>query len=311
MSNETSQSTSTAPAEVESTETTENTEESGESTEETADVAADLKETKKPEEKKKNLKKFKLKVDGKDLEEEVDLDNEEYIVRNLQLSKVAQKRMAEHAELQKNIEAFFTEFKKNPRAILADPDLGIDMKKLVAEYVESEMAEEKKTPEQREKEKLENALKEKEEALTKKEEEFKQKELERLTQTAYEEYDRKINDAIEASDLPKNQYTLKKVVDYMLVGLNEGLDVEPADVLPLVREEMHNDLKQMFAVMPDELIENLIGKDVIGRIRKKNVAKAKTLPPNTQVLDTGNTAAKTEKSKNKQSYKDFFRSLGE
>jgi hypothetical protein len=88
--------------------------------------------------------------------------------------------------------------------------------------------------------------------------------------------------------------------------------VTPEDVIPLVRDEMHGDLQEMFKVLPVETIEALLGDQVINNLRKKRVAKAqeaqkKVAKP--QIPDSGKSAkdANTEKAKEKISYKDFFK----
>jgi hypothetical protein len=70
---------------------------------------------------------------------------------------------------------------------------------------------------------------------------------------------------------------------------------------------MQNDLKEMFAIMPDEVIEALVGKDVINRIRKKSIAKAKAQPPvpvKSAVKDVGSQPQK--QAAEKIDYKKFF-----
>ncbi len=126
----------------------------------------------------------------------------------------------------------------------------------------------------------------------------------------YERYDTLISKAIETSDLPKSPYVVKKIADYMLLGLNEGIDVSPEDVLPLVRDEIQNDLREMFAVMPDEVIEKIVGKDVFNRVRKKNVAKAKSAPQpvKSAIKDTGaaSKASASSSDAQKKTFRDFF-----
>jgi hypothetical protein len=273
-----------------------------------ADVSADP----KPAEAKKEasrIKKLKLKVDGKDFEEEVNLDDDDYLTKQLQLAKAAQKRMGEYATLEKQVKAFLEELKSNPRKVLSDPNIGIDVKQLAASIIEEEIENSKKTPEQLEREKLQTRLQELEEERKKEKEDFQTKEFDRLQQQAYERYDVQMSQALEKSDLPKSPYIIKKMADYMLMGLTEGLDVTPEDVLPLVREEMQSDLKQMFAVMPDEVIEGIVGKDVFNRIRKKNITKGKAppTPVKSAVKDTGGTNKSEAKGADKkQTFRDFF-----
>jgi hypothetical protein len=266
-----------------------------------------------PEAKKeveRQMRKLKLKVDGRDIEEEFDPNDDEYLVRNLQLAKASQKRMQEKAELEKDIRGFFEELKKNPRKVLADPSIGLDMKKIAAEILEEEIANSQKSPQQLEKEKLENELKDIKAEREKEKEDGKKKEFERLQNEAYERYDVLMSQAIEASELPKTPYVVKKMADYMLLGLQNNIDLSPQDIIPIVREEMKEDLKEMFKVMPEDAIEELIGKDTLNKIRKKNLAKAKnapvTQPSSKMTQDTGTKAKDAKSDAPKKSYRDFF-----
>lgn len=279
--------------------------------EEAADLSADPKAAPKAEPKKeeKKKKKLKLKVDGKDFEEEFDPDDDAYLTKQFQLAKMGQKRAQQHSELEKEVNQLIQDLKKNPRKILSDPNIGVDLKELAAQIIQEDIENSQKSPEQLEKEKLQQELESLKSERQKEKEEGQAKELERLQEQAYEKYDMQMSQALAKSDLPKSPYVIKKIADYMLLGLQEGLDVTPEDVLPLVREEMTTDLKEMFAAMPEEVVEQLVGKDVINKIRRKNLAKAKEKPPVAKTQDVGATS--TEKKDDdghtkKLSYKTFF-----
>lgn len=269
------------------------------------------KEEKKAE--AKRIKRLKLKVDGKEYDEElpfeIDEKDSEWMIKQLQLSKVSQKRMQEHSQLEKDVVAFIEELRNNPRKALSNPEFGIDVKKLAAEIIENEIENSKKTPEQIKAEKLEEELRALKAEREEESKSHKQRELERLQAEAYERYDTQVSQALEKSDLPKSPYVVKKMADYMLMALEEGHDVSPQDVLPLVREEILNDVKDMFAVMPEEVLEGIIGKDVVNRLRKKNLAKVKAgkpaTPVNSSIKDTGGAKSET-KAVEKQSFKNFF-----
>lgn len=257
---------------------------------------------------KRNLKKLKLKVDGKEIEEEIDLDNEEYLTKQIQLAKAAQKRMSEYAQLEKEVKTFVEELRKNPKKILADPNIGIDIKQLAAQIIEEEIENSKKSPEQIEKEALQRELEEMKSAREREKEELRQRELERLQEQEFQRYDMLMTQALEKhSDLPKSPYVVKKMADYMLLALEKGMDVSPEDVIPLVRDEIREDLKQMFAVLPEDVVEQIVGKEKINGIRKKNLAKAKAAALPKQPVDTGASSEKSEaKPGEKKSFKDFF-----
>lgn len=266
---------------------------------------------------KKMLKSLRIKVDGREMDEELpfeipdDEETVEWMKRNLQMSKMGAKRAQEYSTLEKEVKSFIDELRKNPRKILSDPNIGIDVKKLAAEVIEEEIENSQKSPEQLEREKLERELKDLKEQREREKEEAKQREFDRIQQESFERYDMLIGQALEKSDLPKSPYVVKKIADYMLLGLQNGIDVNPTDVLPIIREELQDELKDMFAVMPEEVIEQIIGKDVFTRVRKKNIAKAKSakapLTAQNVASDTGVTSKpKEEKPAQKQSIKDFF-----
>lgn len=256
---------------------------------------------------KKQLKKFKLKVDGEEFEEEIDLSDEAAIIKKLQLAKVSQKRMSENAQIRKEIEQFIQDLRKDPKSVLSDPDLNVDLKALAKSIVEEEIENSRKTPEQIKAEQLEKELKKLKDEREKEKKESEARELQRLQDQEYERYDMLMSQALEKSDLPKSPYVVKKMADYMLLGLQNNVDVSPEDIIPLVRDEIQNDLKEMFAVLPDEVVEKLIGKDKINSLRKKNLAKAKA-NVSTKPKDVGQ---KTEEKKEvddsqKKTFKQFF-----
>lgn len=275
-----------------------------------------------PEEKAaaiKYLSKLQLKVDGKVLEEELPFDIPEdpevvkWMTSQLQLAKMAQNRAREKSNLEKDVEQFFGALRKDPRSVLLDPSLGLDMDKIVQEYMEQKIQDSQKSPEQLEKEKLEKEIKKIREEREKEKEEFQKKELERLQEQEFNRYDNLMSKALESSDLPKSPYVVKKIADYMLLGLENGFDVNPEDVLPMVKEEIYDDLKSMFQVMPSEVIEKVLGKDIVGKIRKSNIQKVRSAggPSKPAPSDTGNSellkSAKPAEPQKKMSIKDFLK----
>lgn len=278
-------------------------------------------ETKKEQEKaekelKKAIKKLQLKIDGKEVVEELPFELpddpavKEYMTRQLQLAKMAHQRANQYSTLDKEVRSFINELRANPEKVLADPAFGVDLKAFATKIIEQEIEQSKKTPEQIEKEKLETELKRLQAERETEKKELQEKQLQLLEQQEYERYDREMTEVLSASDLPKSPYVVKKMADYMLLALENGMkDVSPKDILPLVREEIHKDIKEMFGIMPEDVIEGMIGKDTIGKLRKRNVAKAKEAPPvpvQKAVTDIGKTEAKKEAAK-KMSYREFFR----
>jgi hypothetical protein len=224
----------------------------------------------------KKIKKLKLKVDGEEFEEEVDLDNDEYLVRQLQLAKMAQKRAQAYSQLEKEVTDFINQLRSNPKKALASDIVGLDVKKLAAEIIEEEIERSQKSPEALEKERLEEELKQLKEERERENEERRKRELAERQQKEFERYDMLFEKALKGTDLPKTPYVVKRMADWMLLGLENGIELEPQEVANLIRDEMQQDLNQMFELMPEEVIEKFIGEKNFERVRKKKLAAAKS-----------------------------------
>jgi hypothetical protein len=226
---------------------------------------------------------------------------------------MGQSKAQEYSQLEKEVKSFIEELRKNPKKVLNDPTIGIDIKQLAASIIEEEIENSQKSPEQLEKEKLQAELKAMKDEQEKEKEERKTRDFERLQQQEFERYDMQMTQALDKHpDLPKSPYIVKKMADYMLMGLNQGIDVTAEDVIPLVKQELQDDLREMFAVMPEDVIEAIVGKDVISKLRKKSVAKGRAGVVPGKVADTG--APKADKDgkkevKEKMDFKTFFGNL--
>lgn len=282
-----------------------------------AEIAEEAAAAPATEAEKKRLKKLKIKYNGKETEEELPFeidDNPEYIdymQRKLQLAKMGQQKAQEHATLQNQVSQFIQELKKNPRKALANPNIGVDLKQLAAEILQEEIENSQKSPEVLEKEKLEAKLKALEDERKQEKEQFRQAELQRLTDEAYERYDTAIDQALTGAKIPKSPYALKKMADYMILALDNNIDISPKDLVPIIEDEVMNDMKEMFSAMPAEALVDFVGKEVFDKMRKHNLSKPRKAAANPAIqkksVDVGQTKAEPKKDTGvKQSYKDFF-----
>lgn len=282
------------------------------SSEEASEVKAkDPKElAKAKKEIEKRIKKLKLKVDGKEIEEEVNLDDDEYLTRQLQMAKMGQKRAQEKAELEGEFRKFFQALQSDPMELLSK-EFNMNPEELIEAYINKQLEHAKKTPEQIEREKLETELRSLREEREKEKQTLQQKELERLQQQEFERYDMLMEQALNKSGIPRNPYYVKKIADLMLVGISAGMDVVPEDVIPLVKEEMETDLKEILQAMPEEAVEALLGEQTINKLRKRRVAKAqetKKALGDKKIVETGKSSKteKDDKGDTKINYRNFF-----
>lgn len=261
-------------------------------------------------EKQRLIKKFKLKVHGKEIDEEIDLENEEDLTRRFQLAKAAQVKMQESHELRKAAEQFIEMLRTNPRRVLTDPNIGVDLKALAQDIINEEIENASKSPEQLEKEKLQRELEELREKYKKDEEDRKNREFERLQAEQEEKIQSDIEVALKSSELPKTPYTVRKMAEMMMLALENNIDLSPKDIVPLLRKQMLGDIKELFSASSDDVLEEILGKDNISRLRKRTVSKVKqqqVAQTANSVKPTGADAKKPEpKEEKKMSLKDFL-----
>jgi len=260
----------------------------------------------------KRIRELKLKVHGEEFTEELPFEIEEdpevveYLTKQLQLSKAAQRAMQEKSTFEKQVGQFFQDMKSNTKAKLIE--LGIDPKEFAAQVIEEEIKKAQMSPEQLKQMELEQELARLREEAKSKEEQFNQRELERVRAIEFEKIDNQMTQALDRSDLPKKPYVVRKIAEYMLYGANNGIDLSPEDVLPLVRQDLLGDLQEIINTLPEDKAEEFIGKEVLNRFRKKNLAKAKQTPASVKssIRDVGGNVKSEPKSADKVDYKKFF-----
>ena len=256
-----------------------------------ANAEAAKKETK---EQKAAKKKYKIKVDKAEEELEFDPNNDEEVTKHLQMSRAASKRMQEAAELRKIALEFIDDLKKNPRKVLADPSIGVDIKKLAQEIMNDEMKEMEKSPEQREREKLQKELEEYKNKAKEQEEAYKKAEFERLQAEHERVLESEISAALDIGGVPKTPRTVARMAEMMMIALQNGIDLGPKDVIGLVKNNTMSEFKEIVTALSDDQLEDFLGKEVLGRLRKKNIAKAKAAQTAGQVKPTGQDVKKKE-----------------
>ncbi len=257
-------------------------------------------------------RKFKIKVDGEEFEEDLDLGDEEAIKKHLQMSKAAQKRMQEKSAIEKDMRQLLEVLKNDPDSVLEE--LGFDLDAHAQKRLQRKLDEMQKSPEQKEKEKFEaelKAAKEEAEQLKKEKEEL---DFQRMQEKYRQQFDQELDQALSSEpDLPKNSYVIKRITDLMIFAMeNKMPNVKIKDIIPIVKQEIYSEWNTMFDNFSEDQLEKAWGKKNIDRVRKALMKKNKQAPVTpTQVPQTGKSDVKTEdKGKEKLNMKDFFRTVG-
>lgn len=245
----------------------------------------------------KQLKEFKLKVNGREKSVKLDLSNEAELQKYLQKAVASDEAFQQAAMVQKAAQAFLDDLKKNPKRVLQDANIGVDIHKLAEEIMNERIAEMEKSPEQREKEALQSELKRIKEERESEKKSFEEKEFKRLQEQNERNLENDINAALDIGGLPKTPRTVASMAEMMSIAARYGIDLKPQDIAPLVKQMRESEFQEVLDSLGDDQLEDFIGKKVMGRLRKKAVAKAKVPSSVSAVKSTGAELAKKEEAK--------------
>jgi hypothetical protein len=257
-----------------------------------------------------NMKrKLKLKVDGEEIEEEFDFADDERMKRELQKARAFDKRAPEYANFKKQVDQLMEMLQKDPTSVLSQ--LGHNIDELAEGYLKRRIEEAKKSPQQLAQEKMEKELKEARSESEKLKKEKETAELEKLRNEHASMIEKDIQSSLEKAEtiLPKkNPWVLRQIAQTMLLAMKNGHpEVKVSDVIPFVETQFRDDLKSMFDIFPEEVIEKVVGKNNLDRIRKKRIKEQKpTQTANQVVKSTANKPSDKKEDAPKKKFKDIF-----
>lgn len=269
---------------------------------------------------KKYIKSLKLKVYGQDVTEDLPFEMEDtpenvkWATTNLQMSKAAQRAMQEKGTFEKQVEAFFANLKNPAETANVLAKMGIDPVAFAAQQLEAEVKKQQLTPEQREALELKEKVKHLEAENTRKEQEYKQKQFEAKRQQISERLENEMIQALDKTDLPNTPYVAERITKYMILALQDKENPQiltPAEVLPLVRDDITREIQETFGKMSPEDFEKFVGKENFNKVRKKNIEKVKQVTPATakaaiKEVAANQKAEKAPKEQPKVNAKEFF-----
>lgn len=242
------------------------------------------------------IKTFQYKVNGEDREVTLDLNNEEDIIRRIQMAEASQENMQHAAEKERNLDGFIQNLIDNPWETLEEA--GYDIDKLAEDRIQNRIDHLQKSPEQIAKEERDSELEDLRRQIQEQDEMRETQEFSRLQEQAEIDLDNQITDALSSTtQLPKSPYIVKRVADAMLSALDAGReDVTPQDVIPWVEKEISEEFKKLFEAAPDKALSGLIGKNTMDRLRKQRLSKMPAAGAN-KIVDRGQSSTEQKVQK--------------
>lgn len=257
-------------------------------------------------------KRMKFRINGREVEKEIDLTDEDALRELLQKGFAADERFQTASQLEKKMKQFAEALQEDPfealRAAGHDPD------KLTEMYMKKRVEELAKSPEQLQLEKLQKEIEKERKAREALEQEKLTAEQARIEAEYSRQLDEEITSALTSSELPKSPYVVKRIAENLMLGLEQGNeDITVQDVLPVVERQIKQEIQQMFEAMPEDVIEKVLGNNVSNKLRKRRLSSMKKTPDTASgVKQTGQAELKKSQPKEEAKpvkAKDFFKNF--
>lgn len=222
--------------------------------------------------------KFEFEVDGQKTSEEYD---EATLKAALQKAKGADKRFQEAHDKTQKAERLFQLMKENPWKVLEHPSLwGDKTREQVEQWLWNKVRMEQMDPKEREalqnKEELERL---RTEAQERQKTEQRQK-FEAARAKFSQDLDVEITGALEQSGLIKSAYNYRRVANYMLAAHEQGKRITAAQAIPLVKQDLAEDLRSMFESATEDQILGLLNNDKVWEnLRKADLKRVAPKAP--------------------------------
>lgn len=248
-------------------------------------------------------KMYKVKIDG--IESEVD---EAELLRGYGHSQAANKRMAEAKEQRSQAEEVLRIFKQDPTK--AFTKLGVDVKQWAEQVLRQEMEDAMLSPQEKELRELRamaQDMKTKEQEA--KDAQSKAAEKAYIEQTT-QELQQGIMNALQTSDLPRNEFTVGRIAYYMDGAIQAGYDqVKPQDVVPMVKQEYEKEIRKLMVDMEGDKLLSFLGDDVSKKMIKAHVAKVGAKKQNTldKPVQISRKAPANDEEARAKKFSSFFR----
>ncbi|MFW7382375.1 MAG: hypothetical protein ACOH5I_26495 [Oligoflexus sp.] len=214
---------------------------------------------------------WKLKVHGKEVE--FDASDEAAVQREVQKGLASQQAFTEAKAIKSQAENFVRMLRENPRAILEHPSLGINVRELAEEYLYEQLQRET-DPEGYKTQQEQRELEQYRQERQRQQEEAQRQQKEAVKAQQRGKFQQQILDTLSQHQLPATDWTVSRMSQYMAAAMKNGYkDVTPSDVAERVKADWQAAQRQLLDNIPDDKLEETLGKATADRLRRANLAK--------------------------------------
>jgi hypothetical protein len=231
----------------------------------------------------RRLEKFSFKIDGQDVEEEIDLNDKEALKKRLQLAHGAERRITQAKSAQTQALQIIKQLRENPAGYFAS--LGPKGKEIAEQILLQNIQNEMLTEEQKKAIANEQRLKQYEEKEKSAEENQKKQQQAEQDKKIAEGFQKTIIDALEKVGLPKKTPNhVRRMAKLLHTSLNAGIDLTAEELASEYKNEFSGDLKAAVADMDGAQLLAFFGPEIAKKIRAEDI---KQLQENQKKLGSG------------------------
>lgn len=229
------------------------------------------------EEIKDMIRQYTIKVDGKELVREIDVNNEEEMIRQLQLAAKGQKSTQELAELKKTYNAGLQNILNDPFAALKSLDPDFDEMAYVTDFVNKRHAAAQMSPEEKAEAERDIELKQLRAERDKMAQEKQEREQSEQRKQLADEIQTDIMAALDSDDeLIADRETIGLIANELMWAVKNGYDMTAKDVLPTVKDQLKQQYEKAAGRFKStDVLKKYLGKNLIEKLREERVQQAK------------------------------------
>lgn len=214
------------------------------------------------------IKKLKLKLDGK----EVELPESE-VIAGYQTGQVAAQRFKEAAKMRQEAEQILQFAKQNPKEFFQKT--GMNAREWAEQYLLEELQAEAMSPEQRKARENEDKIRKYEQDDKDRKETQRQEQMKRLEQEHMQNYDVMFTKALSESGLPKTVFTVRRMAELQLINVKNKYELNASQLAKLVREDYIAEQKALLGGFEGDQLIDFLGPDLVKKLSKAQIAKLK------------------------------------
>lgn len=216
--------------------------------------------------------KFSYKVDGEDIEEEIDLSNKEELTKRLRLSRAAEKRMNEAKEVKSKAFDIVKQFEDNPESVLRRLPPG-KAREIAEKILLEQLNDEMMTPQEKEALKEKTELEEYRAEKKKRAEEAEAKEKDAHAEKYRAQFEGTILEALKKSGLPPTPALVGEMARLLQQKLRIGLELDPSDLADEIKKNKTSVLTALAKDATPEQLLALLGPEIANKIRKHDLSQ--------------------------------------